>query len=94
MNLTIASKALILAGFLAASCYFAGSHTAVSGAVSSPLPAQPAYPAGQPASDAVQTVIVSAKRLTPAEKARIDEIENQLSTQNALPPKKHARILT
>ena len=94
MSITTISKALILISFLAASSYTIGSYTAAAGARPAALPVQPVYPAGQPAGEPVQTVIVSAKRLTPAEKARIDEIENLLSTQDAAPPKKHARTLT
>ncbi|MES2069527.1 MAG: hypothetical protein V4488_04210 [Pseudomonadota bacterium] len=95
MNMITFSKALILISCLAASAYTVGSYSAATPARGLPLPkAQPVYPAERPADDTVQTVVVSAKRLTAAEKARIDAIESQLSTQNALIPKKPARILT
>ncbi|MES2104516.1 MAG: hypothetical protein V4634_10890 [Pseudomonadota bacterium] len=94
MSITTISKALILISFLAASSYTVGLYTAAAGAGPSALPVQPVYPSEQPAEHPVQTVIVSAKRLTPAEKARIDEIETLLSTQDAALPKRHARILT
>lgn len=93
MNMITFSKALILISCLAASAYTVGSYTATAPARGLPK-AQPVYPAERPVEDTVQTVVVSAKRLTPAEKARIDAIESQLSTQNALIPKKPARILT
>jgi len=78
-----------LASLLAAASYAVSTLASMPRAAASPLPAAQAA-----ADSAVQTVILSAKRLTPAEKARIDEIENLLSGQNALLPKKHGKTLT
>lgn len=94
MNITIFSKALLLISLLAAASYTVGSHALATGETSSARPSSITYPAEQPVDAHIQTVIVSAKRLTPAEKTRMDEIENLLSTQNALVPKKHGKILT
>lgn len=89
MRTTTVSKVLILASLLAAASYTVSTLVSMPRAVASPLPAAQAA-----TGSTVQTVILSAKRLTPAEKVRIDEIENLLSGQNALLPKKAGKILT
>lgn len=62
-----------------------------------PAPVQQILPftPAEPAADApVQTVVVSAKRLSPLEKVRYDEIEAYLATQHPAPHRKAARMLT
>ncbi|WP_394778237.1 hypothetical protein [Undibacterium sp.] len=78
-----ALKALTIASLTAMSVFAFGAHSAPQ---ASPIP--------EVAATSVQTVIISAKRLTPAEKVRMDEIESLLSTQIAPLPKKHFRTLT
>ncbi len=84
MNNAAASKAFTLASLMAMVFFAFSAHTA-------PQAATPVHVTG---ADDVQTVVISAKRLTPTEKARIDQIENLLSTHNAPLPKKHFRVLT